>query len=671
MIGDVYKAQKDNVIDLYDGYKRIRGNKLDGVDLDFLGSRIYSLKNGKYTLAVAGEVKAGKSTFINALLGMELLPSDVLQSSSAIVEICKSNEPDIKIKYANENEETFKYDGLNREVGDFQRKIKEVCSINDHYRELPTTLLNKYIIKNSEKLTVTDNLIGELEKQSDLHLTGKKELLIEYVEKYSKDKIPLEIKIGHPLKWSFDGLRIVDSPGVNAVGGIQDISFEYFEEANAIIFIHRIDPIESKSFRDFVNSVITDRSKETLFLVLTHAGLKTDDDVIRLHSEAKRLFRNNISEEKIMVVDSILKLIHNDIKNGLTPEKIEESSTYKADILPKFQRKAEKEKLDLKEVLLDYSQFKNMFETIERFSLEAPNLQLIEIIEKIKEGYRNQEGQIVDEINLKEKKKENPQVFEEEIERIKKALDKYENLIHKTKEELERNYTGRHSDWNRQINKLKVKYPEQINTSNTSENARKHFGDALNEVQNIINDFSKSITKELNLKLEKSGKKFQEEHKITIPKVDLESIENKANKNAYRKEEIYEDQTKSYEERRWYTLWLYKHIVYYTEKVKVGEEDVYDENIYLGNLKTNLKEEFYNIVNDLPNKSKEVLSNYLVSFEQEIQEVIKERKSALDKEKTKKQSNDELISEIKELEIKKKSIQPELKRALEILEDLK
>jgi hypothetical protein len=69
----------------------------------------------------------------------------------------------------------------------------------------------------------------------------------------NKDKIPVEIEFGYPLKWEFDELRIVDSPGVNATGGVQDISFRFFEEANAILFVHPIKPIESESFRNRAN----------------------------------------------------------------------------------------------------------------------------------------------------------------------------------------------------------------------------------------------------------------------------------------------------------------------------------------------------------------------------------------------------------------------------------
>lgn len=63
MIGKQYKAHKDNVIDIFNSYKTERGKLNDGIDINFLKSRINSLKNGKFTLTVAREVKAGKSTF--------------------------------------------------------------------------------------------------------------------------------------------------------------------------------------------------------------------------------------------------------------------------------------------------------------------------------------------------------------------------------------------------------------------------------------------------------------------------------------------------------------------------------------------------------------------------------------------------------------------------------
>ena len=91
MIGKKYKARQDVVnfvIDIFNGYKRnkIEGSDIDdGVKIELLEKKVNDLRNGEFRLVVAGEVNAGKSTFINALLNERILPKDVLQASSTIV----------------------------------------------------------------------------------------------------------------------------------------------------------------------------------------------------------------------------------------------------------------------------------------------------------------------------------------------------------------------------------------------------------------------------------------------------------------------------------------------------------------------------------------------------------------------------------------------------------
>ena len=106
-IGKKYRTRRDNVIDIFGHYKNQRGDLNDGVDIEYLGRRIASLKENKFMLAVAGEVKAGKSTFINAFLGAEILPADVLQASSTIVEVCKAPAPFLRVQYLDGTEENF------------------------------------------------------------------------------------------------------------------------------------------------------------------------------------------------------------------------------------------------------------------------------------------------------------------------------------------------------------------------------------------------------------------------------------------------------------------------------------------------------------------------------------------------------------------------------------
>ncbi len=662
MIGKQYKAHKDNVIDIFNNYIKKRGDLNDGINIKFLESRISSLKNGKFTLAVAGEVKAGKSTFINALLGAEILPSDVLQASSAIVEIFKSEKSFLKVKYADGNDESI-FDNLETpDINEAKDRLHEICKISDEYRGIPTTLIDTYIVESNDKLTVDNVLIKQLEKLSGEDLQGKESIVSKYIAGRTKNIIPVEIDFGYPLKWDFDELRIVDSPGVNATGGVQDVSFSFFEEANAILFVHPIKPIESESFRKFVNSVISNRSKETLFLVLTHSGLYSDKEVERLHTEAARLYKNIIPENRILVVDSLLKLIHSDLDSGTSVKEIRKTENKKK-ILSSYREQAEDEERELIDVVYESSRFEKMFAAIDEFSMKAPNFQLQEILEKIKEGYEEQGNQYTEKTERLKKKKKNPQEFDNEINRINQALDEYKLLTRETKEDLKYSYSGRHSNWQKDIFELKVKHPELITGSTTVESARKHTADALNEVQNKVAAFSRELTERLKEVLYKTGHSFKKKHKISIPKVDLEALEKKAKKNAYREEETYEWRKKS--------IWKFWKWFDRDYKVKTGTKEVFDDDQYLEGYKTQCNQEFYKIINDLPNKSKEVLELYLDLFSKEMDSVINERQKALGKEKDSKQSNEELIKEIELINGKKKAIQPEMSSLVEILEDIK
>lgn len=674
MIGDRYKHHKANVIDLFNGYKEKREifhkamSENDCVDLNFLEERINALKNGKFTLAVAGEVSAGKSTFINALLGIELLPVDVLQSSSAIVEIFKSEKPFLKVKYASGKVDEV-YDDLSTpDIDEAKEKLHKISKVQDEYREIPTTLLDEYIIQSSNNFELTEELIKTWVDKANL--AGKEKLVKQYICDHPKDNIPVEISFGYPLKWNFDELRIVDSPGVNASGKIQDVAYKYFETANAILFVHNIKPVESLSFRKFVSEVISSRSKDSLFLVLTHAGLYSDSDITKQHTEAMRLFKKFIPEERILVVDSLLKLIYNDLQNQITIKQIEDSSEQKADILPKFEKKAKKENKDLKDVLLEYSRFNTMFEAIDDFSMKAPMLQLREIVEKIKQGYENQDSQYKEKIDLLETKKRNPQEFEAEINRIHDALSNYKNLMQKTIEELNSNYKGRHTEWNAKIDKLKVKYPEKITKSDSFEIVRKYVLDADIELNTLLTAFSHSITKYLSDKLKDTGKEFQQEHKITVPKIDLNAIEHKAKKNAYKKENIYETKTEGIFENG--NIWKLN----WTEESRrrtyiAGQREVYDEVKHLEAYITQCNKDFYSIIDLLPERTKNVLEEYTDSFKCEMNAAIDGRQKALKEEKNRKQENEEILDEIECLKIKKKEIISEQNRAEAVLGDLK
>lgn len=64
------------------------------------------LERGTFLVAVVGEFKRGKSTFINALLGQEVLPADVLPTTAVVNRIVYGREPSCRLRLANGDDQS-------------------------------------------------------------------------------------------------------------------------------------------------------------------------------------------------------------------------------------------------------------------------------------------------------------------------------------------------------------------------------------------------------------------------------------------------------------------------------------------------------------------------------------------------------------------------------------
>ena len=66
----------------------------------------------------------------------------------------------------------------------------------------------------------------------------------EYIKKnISCDKIPQRVSLGYPHDFSeFKHFRVVDTPGINAIGGIEDQTKDFIDEADAVVYLHERKP---------------------------------------------------------------------------------------------------------------------------------------------------------------------------------------------------------------------------------------------------------------------------------------------------------------------------------------------------------------------------------------------------------------------------------------------
>lgn len=271
---------------------------------------------GHFTLAVVGKMSAGKSTFINAFLGKNILPTGHFQTTAILTKIEHAEKESIKIIYGDDQERTFS-DGI-------EGQLKQYVAIKEKYNDLPLNYINEKIIIGWDKKEIcSPDVIKDMEAISREKVD--RNLLEEYIKEHPKSKIAKEVTVRCPFPEDCIGWRIVDTPGVGAIGGF-DLETTKFLTAklknggnnvDAIIFLHKGNGnIEDKDTNDFVKNTfnkLSDEAKKHVFFVITKCAdrdfRRNNDEFMR---KAKKLFveKTGIKEDRLLAIDSLMEILH-------------------------------------------------------------------------------------------------------------------------------------------------------------------------------------------------------------------------------------------------------------------------------------------------------------------------------------------------------------------------
>lgn len=278
---------------------------------------------GYFTIAVAGKMSAGKSTFINSLIGENLLPTGHFQTTSGITWIVSSDKRYMEVLYADGHKKIFKQN--------LAEELRKWVSVPEKFDQLPISDINNLIIGNNTIDLILKKKAG-IEKKTGT--SANDSLWREYVECTPKSKIAEKVVIYLQLPKEYEGWRIVDTPGIGAIGGIQEATLSLLtsrEEnsksqqlVDAVILLHKgTENIQDESVNKFAEEVSKSMGKLAhgrLFFVLTSASspefLNNKDGIL---TRANNLFgkRLSIPEERIAYVDSLINRFLTDaIKSG-------------------------------------------------------------------------------------------------------------------------------------------------------------------------------------------------------------------------------------------------------------------------------------------------------------------------------------------------------------------
>ena len=440
MIQPTYKENKKIVLDLYKEYCDLCKNYNFSIEKS-IENQAEKISNEIFNLMVIGEAKSGKSTFINAYLGKEVLPMDVRQCTSAIIEI-QSNENCSLMA------ETAGGELLNIESEEsVSAFLSEHAAIQDEYREIPvTTINNNFIIPSKGNFNEVD--IKAFLADPDIRNNNIYNLPVEqyetiirnYIEDIRKkwQKIITKISIKYPLPDAMKGIRIIDSPGVGAGGNVGQIANDYINNANAILFVKALSgqALESSSFRDFFNSNCREKNKAALFLVFTRIADLTGDELNKIKKQAIEMYRQDIQEEKILFVDSKSQLFLNKCRELNTEENIDEyfsqlkktGNKYNPVQLAWYENRDNVP--DFFDSLETLSNFETVPNVLEKFAQNARYIQLGSLLSAICKDYEGKKLAIEGFIKQLEANLDvTPEILSEKIKEKKREMNQlYEKI---------------------------------------------------------------------------------------------------------------------------------------------------------------------------------------------------------------------------------------------------
>lgn len=210
-----------------------------------------NLRRGVFRLLVLGDMKRGKSTFLNALIGENLLPSDVNPCTALLTVLRYGPEKKVTVHF---------FDGRAAESVDFA-EFKQ-----------------RYTIDPAEA--------KQLEANKELAFPNVSHAVVEY-----------------PLPLLEKGVEIVDSPGLNDTEARNELSLGYINNCHAILFVLRATQPCTLAERRYLENYIKGRGLAVFFLInawdqVKESLLDPDDAAAVAAAETKlhQVFRTQLED---------------------------------------------------------------------------------------------------------------------------------------------------------------------------------------------------------------------------------------------------------------------------------------------------------------------------------------------------------------------------------------
>lgn len=256
-------------------------------------------------IAIVGTIKAGKSTFINALFRENIASTEVTPETASLTKFIYSHENKLVVKFYNKND----WDKLWKSVEDSEKGTKTSISreeVKEEQMEKIKKLIFREEFESSGAKNVERDYIGSSDKIIEVaNFEELKSKVKDYTSKQSKiHYFVKELIVYLNNEYMPENVTIVDTPGLDDVVDYRsNITRDYIKRANAVIVC--FDAHKSLSNQEYstifeVFENVGDEKFKVIILGTQLDRCNSKSDWEKVSEGAKQILKHNYKSEDLL-----------------------------------------------------------------------------------------------------------------------------------------------------------------------------------------------------------------------------------------------------------------------------------------------------------------------------------------------------------------------------------
>lgn len=216
--------------------------------------------NDTFKIQIVGTFKNGKSTFINALLGEDILPTKAVPCTAVINEI--------------------KYGESKKAILNFRNPLPKTL-----LSDIPAVTLAHMQAHGMTNVPPMEIDYDRISDYVTIPVDGDP-------DEISLKSPYLSVELFYPSALLKEGVEIIDSPGLNENDERTAVTLEYLDKADAIIFLLDATKACAKDEMDTIEDILVPKGFDDMFFVVNRFDLI----VAREQADIKRFVENKVKE---------------------------------------------------------------------------------------------------------------------------------------------------------------------------------------------------------------------------------------------------------------------------------------------------------------------------------------------------------------------------------------